>query len=50
MCHLDAGEGKCLHYFSGETLGKGSVGRPRRRWENKTKRDAKEVGWENGLY
>ena len=30
--------------------GKGPLGRPRRRWDDKIKMDLQEVGWANGLY
>jgi len=33
----------------GKSEGKTSLGRPRRRWENRIKMDLQEVGWGHGL-
>jgi hypothetical protein len=32
--------------FVGKTEGKRPLGRPRRRWENNTKMDLREIGWD----
>jgi hypothetical protein len=33
----------------GKSEGKGPLGRPRRRWEDRIKMDLQEVGWGHGL-
>ena len=37
--------GEAMHGFGGETWGRQSLGRPRRRWEDNIKVDLQEVGW-----
>jgi hypothetical protein len=40
-----AGE-KCRKDFAGNPEGGKPPGRPRHKWENKSKMDCKEIGWE----
>ena len=35
--------------FVGKPEGKSPLGRPRRRWEDNTKMDIREIGWGHGL-
>jgi hypothetical protein len=44
-CGTYGGEERCIQGFSGETLGKEPLGRPRRRWEDNIKMDLQELGW-----
>jgi hypothetical protein len=38
-CSADGGQERHIKDIGGKTCGKGPIGRPRRRWENKIKMD-----------
>jgi hypothetical protein len=42
--YVYAGKEKCIQGFGGKTVGKRPLGRPRRRWEYKTKMNMQKVG------
>jgi hypothetical protein len=47
MKQQDAGENEILkNFMMGNSVGKGSPGRPMRRWESNIKVDPEEVDWE----
>jgi hypothetical protein len=48
-CSTYSVEEGCIQGFGGETWGKDSLLRPRRRWENNIKMGIREVGWSNSL-
>ena len=43
-CGTYGGRERCAQGFGGETRGKETIGRPRRKWENNIKMDLQEVG------
>jgi hypothetical protein len=43
-CSAYRGEKRLIQGFGGETRGKKPLGRPKRRWEDKSKVDLQEVG------
>ena len=43
-CGTYGGRERCAQDFGGETRGKETIGRPRRKWEDNIKMDLQEVG------
>ena len=48
-CNTYGGEERCIQGLVGKPKRKGTLGRPRHRWEDNIRMDLKEVGWSGGM-